>query len=92
MMNFKNKLLLLIDKEIDYNIKRNIKIYTDIYNEEQLQYMLNCPTGLKLNDNMFLFYTTGIGFSCIMNDKNDKNPLCVVIERFLNDKKNIEII
>lgn len=91
MNNIKNDLLHLINKNIDVNIKRNIKNYVDIYNDEQLIYMLDTPLGLKLNETIYLKYKNGIGYSCY-NSNNVKQPETVIIERILNNKKNIEVI
>lgn len=83
----------LIEKNVDYRITHNLIHYNELYSEDQLKYMLSQPSGIEIKENIILYYVEGLGYNCSdYSNYTKKDPLCVAIERFLNKKKNIDVI
>ena len=63
-----------------------IKYLTETFEDEQLLYMLQ--NGLKISDDLTLYYYNGAGFRCMNENANivGNKPICGVIERTLNNK------
>jgi len=63
-----------------------IKNLTENFDEMQLMYMLQ--NGLKISEDLVLYYYNGQGFRCINENAHiiGNKPICGVIERQLNNK------
>jgi hypothetical protein len=79
------KLLLKRDYK-EPNMKIIIESLLTQFNNEQINYMLS--NGLKISNNIILYYYNGQGFRCINENEYimGKNPVCSIIEKTLNDK------
>lgn len=75
--------------ERNYNeptLKPTIMYLLENYNSNQLSYLLN--TGIKISQDLILYYYPGSGFRCINENSQiiGNKPICNIIERALNNK------
>jgi hypothetical protein len=81
----KEKLNKLVERNMDPIINKSMLFINENYDENTLKFILS-NTGIKINENLILFYYGGVGFRCEdINEKYyGKSPLCQNIERYLN--------
>jgi hypothetical protein len=91
MDKIKTDLNRLRMKVVDPDITRNLTKILEIYDEDQLEFMLYQPGGLILNEKVKLNYYRGVGYMC-RTLRNEVLPLCIIVERNLNGKPNIEVV
>jgi len=83
----KEYLKLLLERDLYENtlpvVVRNL---INNFDNNQLCYMLQ--NGLKISNDIVLYYYNGIGFRCSNENAHiiGNKPICGVIERMLNDK------
>lgn len=85
----KDYLKILLERDYkEPNMIFTIKLLLEKYDNVQLLYMLN--SGLKISNDIVLFYYNGQGFRCTNENSNiiGHKPVCVVIEKTLNKKLN----
>lgn len=84
----KESLLEIVNSNLDLGDIRKgyIKRYLEIYDEEELSYILRTPMGLVAEDISITFYR-GVGFRC-SNDttRTGKLPMCNTFQNILNKK------
>lgn len=82
----KESLIKLIKEDYSSTINKNVKYLLENFDESQLEMMLT--HGFNIEKDIKLYYYVGSGYRC-MNENFSKygnNPLCVVIERTLNEE------
>ena len=85
----KEYLELLLERDYrEPNMVFTIKSLLEQYDDYQLGYMLH--SGLKISNDMTLFFYEGQGFRCTNDNTHivGHKPVCNVIERTLNNKLN----
>lgn len=85
----KEYLEILLERDYrEPNMVFTIKSLLENYDDDQLGYMLN--NGLKISNDITLFYYDGQGFRCTNENIQiiGHKPVCGVIERTLNKKLN----
>lgn len=85
----KEFLELLLERDYkEPSMVKTIKFLLENYDDDQLGYLLH--SGLKISNDIILFYYDGQGFRCINENSNiiGNKPVCSVIERTLNNKLN----
>lgn len=85
----KEYLEILLERDYrEPNMVFTIKSLLENYDDDQLGYMLN--NGLKISNDITLFYYDGQGFRCTNENTQiiGHKPVCGVIERALNKKLN----
>jgi len=77
----------IINSRLDLGdkIKKDLKKYVDAYEDEQLFYILQSPTGIPV-DNIFVHFAPHIGFRCFNDYKLGRLPICNIITKILNNK------
>lgn len=90
----KNKIIIMIRKclnllvEKDYkeqSLKPKVLYLLDNFNNDQLLHLLK--NGLKISEDIILYYINGMGFRC-MNENTriiGNKPICNIIEKNLNE-------
>lgn len=87
----KECLLQLVESRLDLgdNRKKMIKKYIDSYEEEQLYYIMQNPTGLIAED-INIYFIPNVGFRCSNDQILGRLPMCNIFTKLLNEKyKNI---
>ena len=87
----KECLLQLVESRLDLgdNRKKMIKKYIDSYEEEQLYYIMQNPTGLIAED-INIYFIPNVGFRCSNDLRLGRLPMCNIFTKILNEKyKNI---
>jgi hypothetical protein len=81
----KENLQALYEKKYDMNLGKHLKNIEDRFSEEEVYYLLS-EKGLHIGNNIILNFYPGAGYRCYNIDKPTKgeNPLCKIIEKFLN--------
>jgi hypothetical protein len=81
----KENLQSLYEKKYDMSLCNRLNEISNKFREEELFYLLS-EIGLNIGNNIILNYYPGAGYRCFNLDKAIKgeNPLCRVIEKFLN--------
>ena len=85
----KEYLEILLERDYrEPNMTLTIKSLLENYDDDQLGYMLQ--NGLKISNDMTLFYYDGQGFRCTNENTHiiGHKPVCGVIERTLNKRLN----
>lgn len=80
----KETLIKLLEKDLSPIINKNTQYLLENFDESQLEILL--AQGVSINNNIKLYYYIGSGYRC-MNERVDlygRNPLCVIIEKYLN--------
>jgi hypothetical protein len=77
----------VINNKLDLgdDIKKNLKQYVDTYEDEQLYYILQAPTGIKIDD-IFIHFLPNIGFRCSNSRHLGRLPICNILNKILNKK------
>jgi len=77
----------IINSKLDLGdkIKKDLKKYIDNYEDEQLYYILQSPSGLIV-DNIYIHFAPNIGFRCFNNRSLGRLPICNIISKILNNK------
>lgn len=92
MANTRECLEKLVEKNIDMSINKYLKSLLENMDNEQIEYKLSQPTGMKIDDKMInLWYYRGIGFRCnnMFQERYGRLPICNYIERFLNEQLSL---
>ena len=79
----------IINNKLDLgdNIKKALTQYVDAYEDEQLYYILQTPTGIKIDD-IFIHFVHNIGFRCFNSRHLGRLPICNILNKILNNKYN----
>lgn len=77
----------IVKSRIDLGDRRKqiINNYLDIYDENQLSYIMQSPVGLVTED-LFINYLPGVGFRCNNNPSSGRLPICNIYQRIMNEK------
>jgi len=85
----KEYLQILLERDYrEPTMPKTIKTLLETFDDDQLGYMLH--TGLKISDDITLYYFEGQGFRCSNENAHiiGHKPVCNVIEKTLNNKLN----
>jgi hypothetical protein len=77
----------IIDNTLDLGDKRKIalKRIIELYDEDQLYYMLQTPTGI-ITEDINIYFTRSTGFRCLNDWKLGRLPICNIFQKILNNK------
>lgn len=82
----KEILNILVTKDFNESkLQSTMKYVLETYDDDQLEHLL--MTGLKITNNLVLYYYPNVGFRCI--NENGTDYICGVIDRALN-KNNLK--
>jgi len=89
MATIKECLIKLTERNVDMALNKHVKFLVENMDDQQLEYKLSQPVGVKIDGNMIqLWYYPGNGFRCknMYQERFGRLPLCNFVESFLNEQ------
>lgn len=83
----KEYLSVLLERDyFEPTMPLTIKNILENFDDDQINYLLS--TGLKISNDLTLYYQNGVGFRCMNENINiiGRKPVCNIIAKTLNNK------
>lgn len=77
----------ILDSKVDLGDTRKnaIRRYMDVYEDDQLFYILQTIHGIVADD-IYIHFTLNVGFRCTNELSIGRMPICNIFQRILNEK------